>query len=262
VTGEAQKIVERRADPELPALTAVIPVYNEAENILATLRQLEAQALPRHEILVVYDRDDDTTLPVLAAEAAAFPQVRTVKNAFGPGVLNAIRTGLKAARGDAVVVVMADMADDLRALGPMLEAFAAGADVVCGSRYMAGGEQRGGPRLKGLLSRAAGQSLHLLTRIPTHDVTNSFKLYRRSFLESVAIESRGGFEIGMELTVKAFTGGYRVAEVPSVWTDRTAGQSRFKLWRWLPRYLKWYLYAFRKRSRPSSGTHPAPGKTA
>ena len=245
-----------------PVLTLVVPVYNEAENILGTFRQIEAQPLPRHEILVVYDRDEDTTLPVLAAEAAAFPQARTVKNAFGHGVLNAIRTGLEAARGEAVVVVMADMADDLRALGPMLEAFAAGADVVCGSRYMAGGEQRGGPKLKGLLSRAAGLSLHVLTRIPTHDVTNSFKLYRRSFLETVSVESRGGFEIGMELTVKAFVGGYRVAEVPSVWTDRTAGQSRFKLWRWLPRYLKWYLYPFRRRATARSGNSPTPRRAA
>ncbi len=262
MNGETPKTNPQGGESRSAVLTLVVPVYNEAENILGTLRQIEAQTLPAHEILVVYDRDEDTTLPVLAAEAEAFPQVRAVKNAFGPGVLNAIRTGLSAARGEAVVVVMADMADDLRALAPMLEAFAAGADVVCGSRYMAGGAQRGGPKLKGFLSRSAGLSLHLITGIPTHDVTNSFKLYRRSFLEAVSIESRGGFEIGMELTVKAFTGGYRVAEVPSVWTDRTAGQSRFKLWRWLPRYLKWYLYAFRKRGASATGHRPAPGKAA
>jgi dolichol-phosphate mannosyltransferase len=139
------------------------------------------------------------------------------------------------------------MADDLKALTPMLDAFRAGADVVCGSRYMRGGEQRGGPRFKGLLSRTAGVSLHWLTGIPTHDVTNSFKLYRRAFLEQVDIESTGGFEIGMELTIKAFARGFRVAEVPSVWTDRTSGKSRFDLRRWLPRYVGWYVYALRHR---------------
>ncbi|HUB05578.1 MAG TPA: glycosyltransferase [Myxococcales bacterium] len=232
---------------DAPLLSIVIPVYNEAENIVPTLSALGSLGLPPHEILVVYDQDEDTTLPVLKARAREFPLARPVKNRRGRGALNAIRTGFDEARGEGVVVVMADMADDLRGLLPMIEAFRQGADVVCGSRYMRGGAQRGGPKLKGLLSRTAGLSLHVLTGIPTRDVTNSFKLYRRAFLQTVTIESSGGFEIGMELTVKAFLAGRRVAEVPSVWTDRTAGESRFDMRRWLPRYLGWYLYALRGR---------------
>jgi glycosyltransferase involved in cell wall biosynthesis len=233
-------------------LTIVVPVYNEAENIVGTLKALREANLPRHEILVVYDMDEDTTLPVLAAHAAEFPQARPVKNTRGRGALSAIRSGFDAAQGEAVIVVMADLADDLSALDPMLAAFDAGADVVCGSRYMRGGAQRGSPVVKGLLSRTAGISLHYLTGIPTRDVTNSFKLYRRSFLQDVEIESNGGFEIGMELTVKAYARGSRVMEVPSIWTDRTHGQSRFNFWRWLPRYIAWYLYALRARYQPGS----------
>src|SRR5205814_10401197 len=116
-----------------------------------------------------------------------------------------------------------------------------------GSRYMPGGRQVGGPVLKGLLSRAAGVSLHWLAGVPTRDVTNSFKMYRTAFLRSLTFESSGGFEIGMEAVVKAYVGGGRIAEVPSTWTERVAGRSRFRLWRWLPRYLRWYLYAFRGR---------------
>jgi glycosyltransferase involved in cell wall biosynthesis len=186
----------------------------------------------------------------LRANQTEFPAVRAVKNGRGRGALNAIRSGFDQASGEGVIVVMADLADDLRGLLPMIDAFRAGADVVCGSRYMAGGGQHGGPRLKSLLSRAAGVSLHLLTGIPTHDVTNSFKLYRRSFLADVQIESTGGFEIGMELTVKAYASGRRVVEVPSVWTDRSSGESRFDMRRWLPRYLGWYVYALRKRWLP------------
>jgi hypothetical protein len=59
-------------------------------------------------------------------------------------------------------------------------------------------------------------------------------------LDRVTIESTGGFELGIELTVKAYLLGMRVAEVPTTWRDRTAGQSNFKLWTWLPRYLYWY----------------------
>jgi len=121
---------------------------------------------------------------------------------------------------------------------------------------MPGGRQIGGPRLKNFLSRTAGKSLHLLTGLPTHDVTNSFKMYRTSFLRSLSLESSGGFEIGMEIVVKAFVGGARIAEVPSTWTDRVAGKSRFRLWRWLPSYLRWYLYAFRGLlQRPVAARH-------
>jgi hypothetical protein len=90
-----------------------------------------------------------------------------------------------------------------------------------------------------------------LRGIPTHDSTNAFKLYDRKMLEELTIESQGGFELGLEITVKAFLAGYRIAEVPATWRDRAHGQSRFRLWAWMPHYLKWYLYAFRPRQEHS-----------
>jgi hypothetical protein len=81
-------------------------------------------------------------------------------------------------------------------------------------------------------------------------------------VDSFTIESHGGFELNLELTVKAFLGGYRITEVPSTWRDRTAGQSRFQLWKWLPRYLYWYFYAFRRKSRNTTaqGFRTAPSE--
>jgi dolichol-phosphate mannosyltransferase len=200
------------------------------------------------ELIVVYDRDDDDTLPALARLAPAFP-VRTVKNHFGRGALNAIKSGFREANREATLVIMADLSDDLSVTGRMDELIRDGYDVVCGSRYMKGGRQIGGPLLKGLLSRTAGLTLHWLAGVPTRDVTNSFKMYRTSFLKDLEFESTGGFEIGMEAVVKAYVRGARIAEVPSVWTDRVAGRSRFRLWKWLPNYLRWYFYAFRGRLR-------------
>jgi len=72
-------------------------------------------------------------------------------------------------------------------------------------------------------------------------------MYRKCVLAEIGIESRGEFEIGMEIVVKAFLKGYKITEVPSTWQDRTAGKSRFKLLKWLPRYIRWYLYALKKR---------------
>jgi glycosyltransferase involved in cell wall biosynthesis len=173
--------------------------------------------------------------------------IRFVLNDLGRGVRWAIDAGMRAANAPVVVVMMADVSDDFSKVEEMVARVEAGADVVCASRYMRGGKQIGGPKLKKFLSRSAGVSLHWLTGLPTHDPTNSFKAYRKEFLAKTPIESEAGFCLGMELTLKAHFGGGRVEEVPATWTDRTAGESRFKLWKWLPMYLRWYGYAFRQR---------------
>jgi hypothetical protein len=89
--------------------------------------------------------------------------------------------------------------------------------------------------------------LYWLAGIPTHDITNSYKIYRRSILETIEIESTGGFEVGIEIVVKAFVRGMRITEVPCSWWDRSNGESRFRMAKWIPLYLKWYLYALRKK---------------
>jgi dolichol-phosphate mannosyltransferase len=227
------------------ALSVVMPVYNEGVGVIPTIESLESVIAEPHELLVVYDFDEDTTVPVITQLASRFEGVRAVRNEFGRGVLNAIRAGFGAARAPYVLVTMADGSDDYAVLPTMLAAARQGADVVAASRYMRGGHQYGGPLVKRTLSRAAGVSLHRLAGVGTHDATNNYKLYSKAYLESITIESRGGFELALELTVKASRMGRRVVEVPAVWRDRTAGASRFRLRAWLPQYLRWYLYAFR-----------------
>jgi hypothetical protein len=135
---------------------------------------------------------------------------------------------------------MADGSDEPAIVDRMVALARDGADVVAASRYMRGGHQIGGPLLKRLMSRTAGLTLHWFAGIATHDPTNNFKLYARRFLDAVTIDSTAGFELALELTVKATLDGRRVAEVPTTWRDRTAGQSNFKLRTWLPHYLHWY----------------------
>jgi hypothetical protein len=121
---------------------------------------------------------------------------------------------------------------------------------------MCGGRIEGGPWLKKTLSRFAGVSLYYLRGLDTHDATNAFKLYDKNMLRSIVIESQNGFELNLELTVKAFLKGYRIVEIPVTWRDRMAGESHFRLWKWLPSYLRWYLYAFRPRLTSSSRPLP------
>ncbi len=90
----------------------------------------------------------------------------------------------------------------------------------------------------------AGRTLDLFANVGTRDATNSFKAYDASFVRDVGIDSRDGFEIGLELTAKARRLRRPVAEIPTIWLDRTFGQSNFKLSKWIPKYLRWYRFAF------------------
>jgi glycosyltransferase involved in cell wall biosynthesis len=244
-------------EPAEPELSIVVPVYNEGERVEPVLRALHAGVHTRKELIVVWDFDADTTRPVVERLAAELPGLRGHRNDLGRGVLNAMRAGIAASSGSLVLISMADGSDEPHVVDPMVALARDGAAVVAASRYMPGGHQVGGPRLKRLLSRVAGLTLHWFGGIATHDPTNAFKLYRRDFLETVTIESRAGFELALELTVKATLAGRRVAEVPTTWRDRTAGESRFRLRQWLPHYLRWYLLAFRGRVRRRP--EPRPG---
>ena len=228
-------------------LGIVIPVYNEGANIGKTLASTQEKIKTPYRIYIVYDFDEDNTLPVAEKFREKGVAVKFVKNPVR-GVVNAIKTGLRKAEEDYLLVTMADMSDDYSVVDAMCALMQEGYDLVCGSRYMKGGRQIGGPLLKKTLSRLAGESLRLLAGIPTHDATNSFKLYRKQMLDSFTMESDGGFEIGLEILVKAYLEGYRITEIPCTWTDREAGESRFKIVRWAPKYLKWYFHALKGRS--------------
>ena len=230
-------------------LTIIIPVYNESGNFPRLWAEISSQIRSQFRALVIYDFDEDETVPVVQGIIAqGESRLKLVKNAIRPGVVGAILTGFNQVEDGPVLVVMADLSDDLKQVDSMLALYGQGYQVVVGSRYMKGGSIEGGPLLKQFLSRAAGITLHWLRGIPTHDATNAFKIYDREMLKSFTIESQRGFELNLELTVKAFLRGYRIAEVPSTWRDRSHGESRFRLWGWLPHYLKWYFHAFRPKT--------------
>ncbi|MDD5011075.1 MAG: glycosyltransferase [Phycisphaerae bacterium] len=227
------------------SLGIIIPVYNEGTNIEATLLDIEQKVHTPHRIYIVYDFDEDNTLPVVKKMQEKGLPIDLLKNPIR-GVANAIKTGLGKVSNDYLLVTMADLSDDYSIVDEMCRLTSDGYDLVCGSRYMKGGKQIGGPLFKKILSRTAGVSLKYLAGLPTHDATNSFKLYRKSMIDNIEIQSENGFEIGMEIVVKAHFSGYKVAELPCTWTDRTAGTSRFRILKWMPKYLRWYFYALKK----------------
>lgn len=237
-------------DSNRDELTLVIPVYNEGANFPQLWDAVRSHVRSPFRALAVYDFDEDTTVPV-AQQIISEGESRLflIKNAVGRGVVGAIRTGFNQVEHGPVLVIMADLSDDLSQVDRMVELYRQGYQVVVGSRYMRGGRLLDAPPLKGLMSRVAGLTLHWFRRIPTHDATNAFKLYDSQVLRNMKIESVAGFELNLELTVKAFLAGCRITEFPTTWRSRTQGESRFRIWAWLPQYLKWYFYAFRPRHK-------------
>jgi dolichol-phosphate mannosyltransferase len=247
-------------------LRVIVPVFNEGSNFPVLYQRL-CSMLPRPwELFVIYDFEEDDTLPVVRPLAADDSAIHLVRNRQ-PGFVGALCTGFEAAGAGPCLVVMADLSDDLGVVPEMLRQWQHGYSVVCASRYVAGGRHTGGSLVKRSLSRLAGQSFHLLTGIGTHDITNNFRLYDGEFVASQRIDSRAGCEVAIELTVKAFVGGHPITEVPASYQDRVAGTSRFRLWRWLPHYLRWYFWGlchglWRGRLWRIPTPRPRPGKIA
>jgi dolichol-phosphate mannosyltransferase len=230
-------------------LSVIVTAYNEGEKIAAYLTSLlEALTVPA-EVLVVYDFAEDTSAPYASEVAARDQRVKPLLNTYGRGPAWAIRYGFDHARGDIVVVTMADGCDDVTQIEDLARLVEGGAAIAAASRYMRGGRKIGGPFLKGALSRIAGLSLYHLAGVGTRDATNSFKAYDAAFVREAGISSTGGFEIGIELVAKARRLRRRVTEIPTTWHERNYGESNFKLGKWLPKYLRWYLYAFGRRGR-------------
>jgi dolichol-phosphate mannosyltransferase len=230
-----------------PRVSVVIPAYNEGDAIVPVLDRLFEAVTLDCEVLVVVDFEQDPTVSVVKEYALAQPRLRAVVNTYGRGPANAIRFGIDVAAAPVVVVTMADGCDDPRQIDDLTRLVERGVVVAAASRYMPGGQQVGGPLLKSVLSRSAGRSLYMFARIGTRDATNSFKAYSRDFVQEVGIDSRDGFEIGLELTAKARRLRLPVAEVPTIWLDRQAGLSNFKVAAWIPKYLRWYRHAYGRR---------------
>ena len=223
-------------------LSIIIPVYNEGEGILPTIKSFEQHIKTSFEVLICFDHDNDTTLTALKDISARFP-IRYIKNQ-GKGPHGAVMAGFFASDTKACIVIPAD--DDFNApiIDNMYEKFTLGADIVCANRFIPGGSMVNCPWPKAILVRFAAFTLYYLARLPVKDPTNGFRLFSRKILNGVKVESTHGFTYSIELLAKAHRLNLKILEVSAQWIERSHGQSRFKVIKWLPHYLKWYFYIF------------------
>lgn len=227
-------------------ISIILPVYNEEKNIKRTIQAIEKKVRNQHEILVVYDFEEDPSLLIVKDLIKNNSNIFLVKNNLGRGIVNAIKTGFIYSKGDYIIVMSSDQTDDPNTINAMYKKIQEGYDIVGGTRYSKGGKRKDNISLKLLLSKLAGIATPYLLGIPITDLTNGFKMYRKSLINTIPIESKNGWAFSMELVIKAKHKNFLISEIPTFSNKRVYGKSKFKLIKWLPQYIYWYLWGIKK----------------
>jgi dolichol-phosphate mannosyltransferase len=228
-------------------LSIVMPVRNEGINLKIMLKILRSVLEVKHEVLVVCDSPDDTSIPVVTAMQRDYSNLRLVHNDYGRGVTNAIRAGVEAARGENILIFAADEVGPVLAIEDMLELMQEGCDFVSCTRYAHGGRRLGGSWIGGLLSRAANRIFHLVSGCALTDATTGIKLMRRAVFPQLQLVARPiGWAVAFEMSMKAQLAGLRMGEVPIISVDRLyGGESTFRVGKWTWEYLRWFWWGCR-----------------
>lgn len=214
----------------MPRVLVVTPTYNERDNLEHFVEAVHA-VMPEAHVLVVDDASPDGTGQIADRLAGSDPRVsvlhRSGKLGIGSAYLDGFRHGLR--EGYELLVQMdTDMSHDPRYLPDMLAAIERGADVVLGSRNIAGGGVEGWGPGRHFLSKGGSIYSRTILGLPVRDLTGGFKMWRREVLEAIdlgAVRSEG-YSFQIEMTWRAIQKGFRVREVPIVFVDRRAGQSK------------------------------------
>ena len=224
-------------DAASPRVWVVLPTYNEAENLEPIITAIQAQ-LPTATVLVVDDGSPDGTGELAESLASRDPRIRVLHRAAKQGLGRAYLAGFEqaiAGGAERVIQMDADFSHDPRylpaLLGATLDEPAAGrrgADLAIGSRYVAGGGVVDWSLLRRIISRGGSLFAAAVLRLPEHDLTGGFKVWRSALLESLPRGSvhAGGYVFQIEMTFLSDRAGARVVELPIVFPDRRVGVSK------------------------------------
>jgi dolichol-phosphate mannosyltransferase len=238
-------------DAGRPVVSILIPVKNEGLNLTIMLKILRAVVDVPHEVLVVFDREEDDSLPVVRAMASQYRTIHAVHNTVGPGVLNALRAGIARARGVYVLIFAADEVGPVLAIDDMIALMEQGCDFVSCTRYAHGGRRLGGSFVGGVASRLANWAFCHLSGCRLTDATTGIKMFRPELFTTLNLEARPvGWAVAFEMGIKAQLAGLKLGEVPIVSIDRLyGGRSTFSFGSWTVEYLRWFVWGLRQSLR-------------
>jgi dolichol-phosphate mannosyltransferase len=229
----------RPADRQAPAVSVIVPTYNERETLPELVARLRGACRDGLEVVVVDDASPDGTAQVAEQMAGSGAPVCLLRRAGKSGLATAVLAGARASRGEIVVVMDADLSHPPEAVPALVGAVRAGADIAVGSRYVPGGEIRNWSWRRRLMSRVAVWLARKVLRERTRDPVSGFFAARREWLADGSLRGLG-FKILLE--VLAHARGARIAEVPYTFTDRRGGASKLgpaEVWNYLR--LLWRL---------------------
>lgn len=221
-------------------LSLIIPAHNEEGCIEETLNNLIAVLRNEQldfDILVINDNSTDDTEILLQSLCKQYSEVNYMNNVFPQGFGYAIQYGLTHYKGDAVAIVMADGSDAPEDVVQFFRKLCEGYDSIFGSRFIKGGGTRNYPFFKLLLNRIVNTLIQILFGIKYNDVTNAFKMYRRTTINGLKPFLSAHFNLTVELPLKTITRGHTYAVLPNTWINRQAGESKLKIKEMGSRYL-------------------------
>lgn len=216
---------------ERPALSIVIPVYNEVGNLpvlLDSLRQWRDKHAIDLEVIAVDDGSDDDSAAILHELAGKWSALRVLMHEHNRGIGATLLNGSRAARGKYIIWLMADRSDRFDDILQLRAKLDQGYDLVIASRAMRGGDYGELGRVKSFFSHAYSQTARMLFGIPAHDITNAFRGMKPALLAALDLRSRD-FTISPEMVIKAHRLDARITEIPTVYRYRREGASNFHM---------------------------------
>jgi Glycosyltransferases involved in cell wall biogenesis len=211
-------------------VSVIIPMYNEEENVLKTIQEVDAilKTYEDYEIIAVDDGSFDRTFERASNAASKNHNVLVLKHSSNCGMGKALRTGFKKAEGDIIITIDADLSYDTRYIPKLIDALDEETDIVIGSQYMDGGETEDIPKLRLFISKMANKIVGYAMASNLSTVTGVFRAYKREVLDSIELDSNGT-EINPEILSKANAIGFNIKEIPVTLGNRKFGESKVKI---------------------------------
>lgn len=227
-------------------INMVIPVFNEADNIISTLNEIvKIKHLCDLKVYICYDFEEDSTLTSIKKNNFDKNlKIYFVKNnSLGPH--SAVMTGINYSDDyDYIIVLPADDDYNIKNFPKLFHMILKNSpDIVCMSRFLNGNKMENGPLLKTFIMRLVNIYLKFIAGLPTSDATNGFRIFSKRLVKNVKISTKKGFTYSLEYLVKGYKLGFLVLEFPAYWKERKMGQSRFMISKWAIEYISLCILA-------------------